>query len=195
MTSFSARTPNEPYIPVTQFSSIFCYKFGYPNHRARHCTRRGPPPQRGTSFPFNQQKKLNKPLFRQKPKENQNIISSYDQQNVLELININPKQAQMLPYVKLKLLPLISRRALIDTGACANVISENQCAELKKESNVKVQQCDTTPKWFKAKLARGQLMQVKHEIEMNLNGHIKHLKKNFWYLKHQFQYYLEIFFS
>ena len=56
MTSYSARTPNEPYISVTQTNSLFCFKCGYPNHRASQWTRRGPPPQRGTSFPFNQQK-------------------------------------------------------------------------------------------------------------------------------------------
>ena len=38
--------------------------------------------------------------------------------------------------VKLKLASLISLRALIDSGAYANVFSENQCAKLRKDTNV-----------------------------------------------------------
>ena len=56
MTSYNSCTPKEPYIPATQTSSIFCYNCGYPNHRASQCARRGPHPQRGTAFPFNQPK-------------------------------------------------------------------------------------------------------------------------------------------
>ena len=50
----------------------------------------------------------------------------------------------------------MSRRSLIDIGACANVTSESQCAELRKDMSVKIQQCGTTPKGFKLKLAGGQ---------------------------------------
>ena len=83
--------------------------------------------------------------------------------------------------------PLISRTGLIDTGACANVISESQSADLGTDPNVNIQQSNRKLKWPKVKLAGGQLTQVNHDVEINSNCCIKPLKKNSWYLKLQIQ--------
>ena len=82
--------------------------------------------------------------------------------------------------MKSKFLPIIP----IDTGAsCAKFISESQCAELGKYANVNIQQSQTIPKWSKVKIAGGQLMQVKHEVEIELKLAHKPFKEKFLVLK------------
>ena len=73
-------------------------------------------------------------------------------------------RSSLLPYVKIKFNNGISRRALIDTGACANVISNRLLQEITKtdKNAVKLKQPDCTS----VKLAGGQLVRIEKQAEI-----------------------------
>ena len=72
-------------------------------------------------------------------------------------------RSSLLPYVKIKFNNGISRRALIDTGACANVISNSLLQEITDtdKNAVKLKQPDCTL----FKMAGGQLVRIEKQAE------------------------------
>ena len=73
-------------------------------------------------------------------------------------------RSSLLPYVKIKFHNGISRRALIDTGACANVISNRLLQEITEidKNTVKLKQPDCTS----VKMAGGQLVRIEKQAEI-----------------------------
>ena len=73
-------------------------------------------------------------------------------------------RSSLLPYVKIKFNNGISRRALIDTGACANVISNRLLQETTKtdKNAVILKQPDCTS----VKMAGGQLVRIEKQAEI-----------------------------
>ena len=73
-------------------------------------------------------------------------------------------RSSLLPYVKIKFNNGIGRRALIDTGACANVISNRLLQEITEtdKNAVKLKQPDCTS----VKMAGGQLVRIEKQAEI-----------------------------
>ena len=76
---------------------------------------------------------------------------------------------------------LVSDRDLISKGVSANVILESQYSKYPK---LIIQQSETT-KWNKDKLAVGQLMQVRNDVEREFKLHS--IQRSSWYLELKFQ--------
>ena len=96
-------------------------------------------------------KKLSKPI--------EQSTKSFD------LYNVNPKlRSSLLPYVKIKFDNGIKRRALIDTGACANVVSNRLLQELTEidKNLVEINQPDCTS----VKMAGGQIVRIEKQAEI-----------------------------
>ena len=75
-------------------------------------------------------------------------------------------RSSLLPYVKIKFNNGISRRALIDTGACANVISNRLLQEITETDKTAVilKQPDCTS----VKMSGGQLVRIEKQAEIKL---------------------------
>ena len=100
------------------------------------------------------------------PKSRKQFSKSIEQSSKLfNLYNINPNmRSSLLPYVKIKINNGISRRALIDTGACANVISNRLLQEITEidKNAAKLKQPDCTS----VKMAGGQLVRIEKQAEI-----------------------------
>ena len=85
----------------------------------------------------------------------------------LHLNNIISTKDNILSYIKLSFSPLLSRRALMDTGACANVIGKSQFEELKKDKHF-FKHIETEQfKWKHVKMAGGQSVEVSTPVLLN----------------------------
>ena len=62
--------------------------------------------------------------------------------------------------------PIPTRRALIDTGACANVISKSLYDELMKDKQIFRKIYVEQPKWKHVKMAGGQIVEVTAQIRL-----------------------------
>ena len=120
-------------MPYTQQTQITCHKCGYPNHLATNCTVRKNPPRRGAQNPFNQNsKKLITQHKDQKPKHVKKVQSKkpdtcneFSHIDPPEMCAVLPLEGENLSYVRLKFSSQTKRRALIDTGSCANALPES----------------------------------------------------------------------
>ena len=82
--------------------------------------------------------------------------------NVFHLYSIPDKSKDtVLLYVKVKFQENLTRRALIDTGACSNVINKNLFEELNQLSQNKIK--TEKPKWDGFKMASGQIVKVEKQ--------------------------------
>ena len=88
-----------------------------------------------------------------------------DEQN--EITACISLEAAVLSYVPLKFPNNQQRKALIDTGACANAISEKDYEQLKPFGT----QTQLSPSLgvSKVKVASGQLVPVRCQIELNFS--------------------------
>ena len=84
-----------------------------------------------------------------------------------------PLDGDKLSYVKLRFSPSIRRRALIDTGACANALPESMLRDIENDNqaeNIKFQ----SPEYTKVKMASGQVQRVNQqaEITFQIGNHV-----------------------
>ena len=86
-----------------------------------------------------------------------------DPEEILDLYAVVPEIDKILTYVKLQFAPQTFRRALVDTGACANVITRKTLNELKEDKTLyKVIQTQE-PKLKRVRMAAGQLVPIDTE--------------------------------
>ena len=118
-------------MPYTQQTQITCHKCGYPNHLAKNCTGRKEPPHRGAQNPFQEIQKTNYALQESKTQTCEEKPVAKDRHNEKTFIHkstrncaVFPLKAENLTFVRLKVSIEIKRRTLIDTGLCANALSE-----------------------------------------------------------------------
>ena len=100
---------------------------------------------------------------------------------LLNLYNINPNmRSSLLPYIKIKFINGISCRSLIDTGACAKVISNKLLQEVTETNKkaVKLKQPDFTS----VKMAEGQLVRIEKQAEINYKLAHREIVEDFFVL-------------
>ena len=109
-------------------------------------------------------KKLEKPPEKDKYRNHQSPINEL---SVLELSNVSSSSnGSTLSYVKVRFSNRISRRALIDTGACANVIDPQLYVDLQKDEDVSIRDVTSAKKWDIVRMASGQEVKVVALIEV-----------------------------
>ena len=100
------------------------------------------------------------------PKSRKQSMKSIEQPSKLfNLYNINPNmRSSLLPYVKIQFNNGISHRALIDTGAFANFISNRLLQQITgtDKNTIKLEQPDCTS----VKMAGGQLVRIEKQAEI-----------------------------
>ena len=82
------------------------------------------------------------------------------------LNNVTEANQTVLSYIKLQFSPKIVRRALIDTGACANVISRRTYDELIADPNTHIKRLAEKPQWDQVKMAGGQTIKVTCQVQI-----------------------------
>ena len=82
----------------------------------------------------------------------------------LHLNNVISTKGNILSYIKLSFSPLLPRRALIDTGACANVIGKSQFEEIKNDKQLFKHIETEQTKWKHVKMAGGQSVEVLAQV-------------------------------
>ena len=75
-----------------------------------------------------------------------------------------PLEGENLSYVKLKFSPHIRRRALIDTGACANALPQNLYDELRANHPELIK--NETPNFTSVRMASGQRVSVDNQVNL-----------------------------
>ena len=76
----------------------------------------------------------------------------------------NEPKPTVLQYVKIKFENNLCRRALIDTGACSNVINKKIFEEISQKSPEPIE--FEKPKWDLVKMASGQLVKVEKQAKI-----------------------------
>ena len=104
-------------MPYTQQPQITCHKCGYPNHLATNCTVR----KKLITQHKDQEPKHVTKVQSQKP----DICNEFSHKDPPEMGAVLPLEGENLSYVRLKFSNQIKRRALIDTGSCANALPES----------------------------------------------------------------------
>ena len=108
-------------------------------------------------MPFNQcQKKLNTPHKQpepiNKPDTCNNDLQSHEQLDAL--CAIFPSKGENLSYVRPKFSSITKRRALIDTGSCANALPQSLFDDLEKQNPNGITL--ETPSFTSVRMASGQ---------------------------------------
>ena len=85
---------------------------------------------------------------------------------ILDLYAVIPESDKTLSYVKLQFAPKTFRRALVDTGACANVISQTNFNDLKTDKFLYQEIVTQKSKLKRVRMAGGQLVPI--EIEATI---------------------------
>ena len=101
------------------------------------------------------------------PKSSQSSKSSKQSIQPDEIINlyaIIPAEGTVLTYTKLRFSSGLQRRALVDTGAFANVISKQTFDELKDEKSLYRPLKISEPKLKRVRMAGGQLVPIETEL-------------------------------
>ena len=158
------------HMPYTQETQITCHKCGYPNHLATNCTVRKNPPRRGAQK--SEFKKLITQHKDQKPKHVKKVqLKKPDTSNEIshidppEMCAVLPLEGENLSYVRLKFSSQIKRRALIDTGSCANALPES----LFNDINLTNSKSSTLEKPFlnSVRMASGQRVPVDNQAKIS----------------------------
>ena len=122
-------------------------------------------------FP-NEPKKLIKPPS-QSPKSSQSSKSSKQSIQPDEIFNlyaIIPAEGTVLTYTKLRFSSGLQRRALVDTGACANVISKQTFDDLKDEKSLYRPLKISESKLKRVRMAGGQLVPIETEVTIEFRS-------------------------
>ena len=103
-----------------------------------------------------------------KPPNNQNRKQTRtdDNKGILELNIVSSSNKSTLSYIKLKFSPNLSRKALIYTGACANVISRRTLEDLKADKTVQIQSSNEKKEWNQLRMAGGQTVNVQSQVQI-----------------------------
>ena len=80
---------------------------------------------------------------------------------------ILPLEGENLSYVRLKFSPQIRRRALIDTGSCANAMPQNLYDELLQNHPELLQK--ETPQFNSVRMASGQRISVQNQVNLRFS--------------------------
>ena len=154
----------------TAFSQKVCYSWGYPNHTSRNCEARGKKQhQRWTNTVQLSTKTLIKPHTSANPEKNFNFTFQTTD-NILEqitqpkkiLTNNNEINEVTLP---LKLENKLRRRALINTGACANAMPADFYEKLREASPKSLSVLEPVS-FLNVKVASGRNMKVLGQIDL-----------------------------
>ena len=162
---------------TVQYSSITCYTCGYPNHTSATCSlanrggRRG-----GITFPFNRKPKKNKkkePQVPQKSTFSTDYVTDdtcdFDTsslESVSDLCAVIPLEGEFFSYVNILFDNKVRRKALIDTGSCANAIPGNLVEQLKN-SNAKFE--FTTPSFKNVQMASGMPINISKAVKITFD--------------------------
>ena len=123
-----------------------------------------------TKFPVSKRaKKLIKPLS-QPPKSSKSPKSSpnelFQPDEIHSLYAIIPAEGTVLTYTKIRFSSGLQRRALVDTGACANVISKQTFEDLKEEKSLFRPLEVNEPKLKRVRMAGGQQVSIETEVTL-----------------------------
>ena len=118
-----------------------------------------------TKFPFSNRfiKKLLRPLCQPAKSTKLNKLSSSIIPE-LNLYAITPLEGTTLTYTKIRFAPSIQRRALVDTDACANVVSKQIFEELKNEKSLFLPLVIAKSNLKRELMAGGQTVAIETEI-------------------------------
>ena len=129
-------TPPAPpgHIATAQYSPMTCYICGYPNHPASHCALNNNRQTRWWKFSISEKpKKLDEPQVPEK--SNFSTFSNHDHDSddlnndsfeaENEFCAVILLEGEFLSYVNILFDNEIRRKALIDTGSCANAIPKS----------------------------------------------------------------------
>ncbi len=84
-----------------------------------------------------------------------------------------------LSYIKLKFSPIISRKALIDTGACSNVFSQQLFDELCQDDFVASHMEVPKPEMKSVKMASGQTVAIDKQLKVSFRIAHRHFTEIF----------------
>ena len=75
-------------------------------------------------------------------------------------------EGSTLSYIRIRFLPKVSRRALIDMGASANVISKKVYKEFKTDPKIKAHMTIEESNLKSVKMAGGQIVSIDFQVEL-----------------------------
>ena len=169
------------HIETTAFSKSVCYSCGYPNHTSRNCEARGKKQyQRWTNTVQLATKKLITPHTSASPGNNinltlhttDNILATSEQITHTEKtlpnnneIKVILHEGENLMNLPLKFENKLRRRALIDTGACANAMPADFYKKLKEESPNSISELQQAS-FLNVKLASGRTVKVLAQVDV-----------------------------
>ena len=113
-------------------------------------------------FHFSVNKKLIKPPINQNRKQTR----ADDNKDILELNIVSSSKGSTLSFIKLNFSRNLSRKALIDTGACGNVISRRTLEDLKADKTVQIQSSNEKKEWNQVRMAGGQTVNVQSQVHI-----------------------------
>ena len=139
-----------PNTAAVRTESKFCDHCGKFGHTISECWHKPKPRgQQQQNFPFQmepkkliqQQSQSVKSSKSQKSRKSRKSCKSNIQDvqddEIIDLYGVIPTEGTVLFYMKIRLAPSLQRRVLIDTGACANVISKQTFDEIKNEKTIR----------------------------------------------------------
>ena len=125
------------------------------------------PKRRRKNIKTSKRSRLNKLGKNEAENSNSNKkLSNAFPHEILDLYAVIPESDKTLSYVKLQFAPKTFRRALVDTGACANVISQTNFNDLKTDKFLYQEIVTQKSKLKRVRMAGGQLVPI--EIEATI---------------------------
>ena len=97
-------------------------------------------------------------------KSRKSNIQDVQDDEIIDLYAVIPTEGTVLTYMKIRLAPSLQRRVLIDTGACANVISKQTFDEIKNEKTLFAPYKTAKSSLKQVRLAGGQLVSIETEV-------------------------------
>ena len=120
-----------------------------------------------TKFPDSKRaKKLIKPLSQPLKSSKSPSNELFQPDEIISLYAIIPAEGTVLKYTKIRFSSGLQRRALVDTGACANVISKQTFEYLKEEKSLFRPLEVNEPKLKRVRMAGGQQVSIETEVTL-----------------------------
>ena len=88
---------------------------------------------------------------------------------IIDLHAVIPKEGTVLTYMKIRFAPSLQRRVLIDTGACANVISKHTFGEIINDKTLFTPYKTAKSSLKQVRMAGGQLVSIETEVTIEFH--------------------------
>ena len=96
-------------------------------------------------------------------------IQEVPDNEIIDLYAVIPTEGTVLTYMKIRFAPSLQRRILIDTGACANLISKHTFDEIKNEKTLFAPYKTAKSSLKQVRMAGGQLVSIETELTIEFH--------------------------